>query len=41
MDLIHDNAATFDALQGKTVAIIGYGAQGRNQALCMRDCGVQ
>ena len=41
MEIIHDNAATFDALQGKKVAIIGYGAQGRNQALCMRDCGVQ
>ena len=27
-------------LNGKTVAVIGYGAQGRAQALCMRDSGV-
>ncbi len=41
MEIIHDSAATFDALNGKTIAIMGYGAQGRNQALCLRDCGVQ
>ncbi|HLC65949.1 MAG TPA: NAD(P)-dependent oxidoreductase, partial [Candidatus Nanoarchaeia archaeon] len=29
-----------DALKGKTVAVIGYGAQGRAQALCMHDSGV-
>ncbi len=28
------------ALKGKTVAVIGYGAQGRAQALCMHDSGV-
>nr|WP_290552040.1 ketol-acid reductoisomerase [Akkermansia sp.] len=40
MDIIHDNAADLSALNGKTVAVIGYGAQGRAQALCMRDSGV-
>ena len=39
MDIIHDNAADLSALNGKTVAVIGYGAQGRAQALCMRDSG--
>jgi ketol-acid reductoisomerase len=28
-------------LEGKTVSILGYGNQGRAQALNMRDCGVQ
>jgi ketol-acid reductoisomerase len=28
-------------LDGRTVAIIGYGVQGRPQALCMRDSGVE
>ncbi len=28
MDIIHDNAADLSALNGKTVAVIGYGAQG-------------
>ena len=32
MDIIHDNAADLSALNGKTVAVIGYGAQGRAQA---------
>lgn len=27
MDIIHDNAADLSALNGKTVAVIGYGAQ--------------
>ncbi len=40
MDIIHDSAADLSALNGKTIAIIGYGAQGRNQALCLRDSGV-
>ncbi len=41
MDLIHDKDADVSVLNGKTVAVIGYGAQGRAQALCMRDSGVQ
>lgn len=32
--------ATLDPLAGKKVAIIGYGNQGRAQALNLRDCGV-
>ncbi len=40
MNIIHDNAADLSVLNGKTVAVIGYGAQGRAQALCMRDSGV-
>ena len=33
MEIIHDSAASLDQLKGKTVAIMGFGAQGRNQAL--------
>ena len=40
MEIIHDSAASFEPLMGKTVAIIGFGAQGRNQALCLRDSGI-
>lgn len=40
MDIIHDNAADLSVMNGKTVAVIGYGAQGRAQALCMRDSGL-
>lgn len=40
MKLMHDKDANLDVLKGKTMAIIGFGAQGRNQALCLRDSGV-
>jgi ketol-acid reductoisomerase len=40
MKLIHDNDADLSVLNGKTVAVIGYGSQGSAQALCMRDSGV-
>ena len=36
----HEKDADLGALKGKTVAVLGYGAQGRAQALCMRDSGV-
>lgn len=36
----HEKDADLGALAGKTVAVLGYGAQGRAQALCMRDSGV-
>jgi len=36
-----DQDANLDNLSGKTVAIIGYGNQGRSQALNMRDSGVE
>ena len=40
VNVITDDQTNMDALEGKTVAIIGYGAQGRAQALCMKDSGV-
>ncbi|MCK4982999.1 MAG: ketol-acid reductoisomerase [Victivallaceae bacterium] len=40
MNLIHDKDADISVLNGKTVAVIGYGSQGSAQALCMRDSGV-
>lgn len=39
--ILHDNDADMKFLAGKTVAVIGYGSQGRNQALCLRDSGVK
>src|SRR5688500_1366801 len=36
----YDNDADMTALQGKTVAIIGYGSQGHAQAQKLRDSGV-
>ena len=36
----HEKDADLSVLAGKTVAVLGYGAQGRAQALCMRDSGV-
>lgn len=38
--ILHDNDADLAYLNGKTVAVIGYGSQGTAQALCMRDSGV-
>lgn len=35
-----DDDADLAVLDGKTVAIVGYGIQGRPQALCLRDSGV-
>ncbi len=40
MAILHDSDADLSVLNGKTVAVIGYGAQGRAQALSMRDSGV-
>ena len=36
----YEKDANLDALKGKTVAVIGYGSQGRAQALNLRDSGV-
>lgn len=36
----YDQDVSLDPLRGKTVAVIGYGSQGRAQALNMRDSGV-
>ncbi|AGI48389.1 ketol-acid reductoisomerase [Thermoplasmatales archaeon BRNA1] len=38
--IYHDEDATFDVLKGKKIAVLGYGAQGRAQALCLRDSGL-
>jgi ketol-acid reductoisomerase len=35
-----DGDASLDPLKDKVVAIVGYGIQGRPQALCLRDSGV-
>jgi len=37
----YDKDADLNLLKGKTIAIIGYGIQGRGQALCLRDSGCQ
>jgi len=39
--IYYDKDVKVDALKGKTVAIIGYGAQGRAQALNLRDSKVK
>lgn len=38
--ILYDKDASLEVLNGKTIAVIGYGAQGRAQALCMHDSGV-
>jgi ketol-acid reductoisomerase len=38
--IYYDKDADLNVLKGKTVAIIGYGIQGRGQALNLRDSGV-
>ena len=35
----YDNDADLEILKDKTIAIIGYGIQGRGQSLCLRDSG--
>ena len=39
--IFHDNDADLSLLNGLTVGVIGYGSQGRAQALNMRDSGVK
>ncbi len=38
--IYYDNDADLGMLEGKKVAIIGYGIQGRAQSLCLRDSGI-
>ncbi|MFH1577680.1 MAG: ketol-acid reductoisomerase [Candidatus Omnitrophota bacterium] len=38
--IYYDQDADLDLLKDKTVAIIGYGIQGRGQGLCLRDSGI-
>ncbi|MEP0765810.1 MAG: ketol-acid reductoisomerase [Fimbriimonadia bacterium] len=40
MLMLHDADISSGPLVGKRVAVIGYGSQGRAQALCLRDSGV-
>ncbi|MFH1266765.1 MAG: ketol-acid reductoisomerase, partial [Planctomycetota bacterium] len=40
MKLLKDSEASLEPLRGKTVAVLGYGNQGRAQALNLRDSGV-
>jgi ketol-acid reductoisomerase len=37
--IYYDKDADLEILKDKTIAIIGYGIQGRGQALCLRDSG--
>ncbi|MEM0384714.1 MAG: ketol-acid reductoisomerase [Candidatus Caldarchaeum sp.] len=41
MKVYYDNDISLDVLKDKTVAVIGYGSQGRAQALNMRDSGLR
>ncbi len=38
--IYYDSDADIALLKNKKIAIIGYGIQGRGQALCLRDCGL-
>lgn len=38
--IYYDADADLKALEGKTVAVIGYGSQGRGQSLCLKDSGI-
>jgi ketol-acid reductoisomerase len=40
MKVYHDEETSMDILKDKTIAVMGYGAQGRAQALCMKDSGL-
>ncbi|MCL2711707.1 MAG: ketol-acid reductoisomerase [Methanomassiliicoccaceae archaeon] len=40
MDIYHDSDADLNVLKGKKIAVLGYGAQGRAQALCLHDSGL-
>lgn len=40
MKIYHEEDANMDSLSGKKIAVIGYGAQGRAQAQCMKDSGL-
>ncbi len=40
MKIYHENDADLKVLAGKKVAVLGYGSQGRAQALCFHDSGL-
>jgi ketol-acid reductoisomerase len=39
--MLYDDDADLSVLDGKTVAVIGYGSQGHAHALNLKDCGVE
>jgi ketol-acid reductoisomerase len=39
-EMIYDDDADLSIIQGKKVAVIGYGSQGHAHALNLRDSGV-
>lgn len=39
--MYYDNDANLEVLQGKKIAVLGYGSQGRAQALNLRDTGLE
>jgi ketol-acid reductoisomerase len=41
MAIYYDADASLEPLRGKTIAVIGYGSQGRAQALNLRDSGLR
>ncbi|MDD4953518.1 MAG: ketol-acid reductoisomerase [Candidatus Omnitrophica bacterium] len=41
LKIYYDNDADLEILKDKTIAIIGYGIQGRGQSLCLRDSGAR
>ncbi len=41
VNIVHDDGADLNVLRDEVIAIIGYGNQGRSQALNMRDSGVR
>ena len=41
MKILHDKDANLGLLEGRQIAVIGYGNQGRAQALNLRDSGLQ
>ena len=40
-EIYFDKDANLDVLKDKTIGVIGYGIQGRAQALCLRDSGLK
>ena len=41
LKIYYEKDADLDVLKGKKIAIIGYGIQGRGQALCLKDSGCE
>ena len=39
--IYHDSDADLETLRGETIAVVGYGNQGRSQALNLRDSGLE